>query len=113
MGYDDVGIAVSDDEADQLEAVRTVVEWSRDSALMIEVDWSGENVRVQLEPEVMRSWSADVLADRLMRLHRLALMRARAEERMRLINASGAPLPIMACWPSVTDVDEYRATLDF
>ena len=41
MRYDDVGVAVSDDDADQLEAVRTVVEWSRDSALMIEVDWSG------------------------------------------------------------------------
>ena len=113
MRPDDVGIAVRDDDADQSEAVCTVVEWSRDGALMIEVDWLGGNVRVQLEPEVMRSWTADVLADRIVRLHRLALMRARAEQRMRIINESGAPLPVTSCWPSLADVDDYRRTLDF
>ena len=52
---------------------------------MVELDWQGQGLRVQLEPEVTRSWTADVLADRIMRLHRLALMRARAEQRMRII----------------------------
>ena len=111
MRYDDAGIAVTDDE--QNEAIHTVVEWSGDGALMIETDWSGLGVRVQLEPDAIRSWTADVLADRIMRLHRLALMRARAEERMRIINESGAPLPTTPGWPSLSDVEEYRRTIDF
>jgi hypothetical protein len=111
MRYDDVGTAVTED--DQNQVTRTVVEWSADGALMIEVDWSGENVRVQLEPQATRLWTADVLADRIMRLHRLALMRARAEARMNIINQSGAPLPTTPAWPSLTDVDEYRRTIDF
>ena len=111
MGYNDVGIAVTDDE--QTEAVHTVVEWSRDGALMIEMDFTGAHVRVQLEPEVMRSWSADVLADRIMRLHRLALMRARAELRMETIEATGAPIATTPGWPSLSEVDEYRRTIDF
>jgi hypothetical protein len=112
MRYDDVGIAVTDDD-DQNDVIPTVVEWSADGALMIETDWSGEGVRVQLEPQVTRSWTADVLADRIRRLHRLALMRARAEERTRIIEESGAPLPTTPGWPSQTDVDEYRRTIDF
>jgi hypothetical protein len=113
MRYDDAGIAVTDDDDDQDQVIPTVVEWSGDGAVMIETDWSGEGVRVQLEPAATRSWTADVLADRIMRLHRLALMRARAEERMRIIKESGAPLPTTPGWPSLTDVDEYRRTIDF
>ncbi|WP_459953984.1 hypothetical protein [Mycobacterium avium] len=80
---------------------------------MVELDWQGQGLRVQLEPEVMRSWTADVLADRIMRLHRLALMRARAEQRMRIIEDTGAALPTTPGWPSLTDVEEYRRTIDF
>jgi hypothetical protein len=80
---------------------------------MVEVDWQGLAVRVQIEPEVTRSWTADILADRIMRLHRLALMRARAEYRVRLIEEQGIPWPRTPGWPGVTDVDEYRRTIDF
>ena len=79
---------------------------------MIEVDWSGERVRVQLEPEATRSWTADVLADRIMRLHRLALMRARVEQRARL-NERGFAIETTAGFPSQADVDEYRQTINF
>ena len=97
----------------QQEVIPTVVEWSADGALMVELDWQGQGLRVQLEPEVTRSWTADLLADRIMRLHRLALMRARAEQRMRIIDETGAALPTTPGWPSLTDVDEYRRTIDF
>lgn len=97
----------------QQEVIPTVVEWSADGALMIELDWQGQGLRVQLEPEVTRSWTADLLADRIMRLHRLALMRARAEQRMRIIDETGAALPTTPGWPSLADVDEYRRTIDF
>ncbi|WCS21245.1 hypothetical protein MML61_27470 (plasmid) [Mycobacterium marinum] len=91
----------------------TVAEWSADGALMVALDWQGQGLRIQLEPEVTRSWTADLLADRIMRLHRLALMRARAEERIRIIEETGAALPTTPGWPSPTDVDEYRRTIDF
>lgn len=97
----------------QQEVIPTVVEWSADGALMVELDWQGQGLRVQLEPEVTRSWTADLLADRIMRLHRLALMRARAEQRMRIIDETGAALPTTPGWPSLTDVDEYRRSIDF
>ncbi len=97
----------------QQEVIPTVVEWSADGALMVELDWQGQGLRVQLEPGVTRSWTADLLADRIMRLHRLALMRARAEQRMRIIDETGAALPTTPGWPSLTDVDEYRRTIDF
>ncbi|MCV7328219.1 hypothetical protein U8D42_28930 (plasmid) [Mycobacterium europaeum] len=98
---------------EQQEVLPTVAEWSADGALMVELDWQGQGLRVQLEPEVMRSWTADMLADRIVRLHRLALMRARAEQRMRIIEDSGAALPTTPGWPSLTDVEEYRRTIDF
>jgi len=107
----DAGVAVTDEQ--QQEVIPTVVEWSADGALMVELDWQGQGLRVQLEPEVTRSWTADLLADRIMRLHRLALMRARAEQRMRIIDETGAALPTTPGWPSLTDVDEYRRTIDF
>ncbi|KAA1242639.1 hypothetical protein F0Q45_26170 [Mycobacterium simiae] len=90
-----------------------VVECSADGALMIAVDWSGERVRVQLEPAATRSWTADTLADRIVRLHRLALMRARAEKRIQVNEQSGAQLPTSPGWPSRAEVDEYRRTIDF
>ena len=111
MWANEAGVAVTDDQ--QQQAIPTVVESSGDGALMIEVDWSGEGVRVQLEPEAIRSWSAEVLADRIVRLHRLALMRARAEKRVSIIEDSGAALPTTPGWPSLTDVEEYRRTIDF
>lgn len=98
---------------EQQEVLPTVAEWSADGALMVELDWQGQGLRVQLEPEVSRSWTAELLADRIMRLHRLALMRARAEQRMRIIEESGAALPTTSGWPSLTDVEEYRRTIDF
>ncbi|MGE2817921.1 hypothetical protein ACQI5H_22670 [Mycobacterium heidelbergense] len=101
------------DEQPQQEVLPTVAEWSADGALMVELDWQGEGLRVQLEPEVTRSWTAEILAERIMRLHRLALMRARAEQRMRIIEQTGATLPTTPGWPSLTDVDEYRRTLNF
>jgi hypothetical protein len=111
MRTNDAGVAVTDEQ--QQEVIPTVVEWSADGALMVELDWQGQGLRVQLEPEVTRSWTADLLADRIMRLHRLALMRARAEQRMRIIDETGAALPTTPGWPSLTDVDEYRRTIDF
>ena len=109
MAFDEAATAVTDE---QDESDPTVVEWSGDGALMIEVDWSGERVRVQLEPEATRSWTADALADRIVRLHRLALMRARAEQRARL-NERGFAIETTAGFPSQADVDEYRRTIDF
>ena len=110
MWANDAGVAVTDE---QQEVLPTVAEWSADAALMVELDWQGQGLRVQIEPEVTRSWTADILADRILRLHRLALMRARAEQRMRIIEDSGAALPTTPGWPSLTDVEEYRRTIDF
>ncbi len=110
MWANDAGVAVTDE---QQEVLPTVAEWSADGALMVELDWQGQGLRIQLEPEVTRSWTADMLADRIVRLHRLALMRARAEQRMRIIENSGAALPTTPGWPSLTDVEEYRRTIDF
>jgi DNA-binding protein YbaB len=110
MWANDAGVAVTDE---QQEVLPTVAEWSADGAVMVELDWQGQGLRVQLEPEVTRSWTADILADRIMRLHRLALMRARAEQRMRIIEDTGAALPTTPGWPSLSDVDEYRRTIDF
>lgn len=106
MLFNQVGVAVIDEHA--------VVEWSRDGALMIKVgDHSGLDVQVQLEPQVVASWPADVLADRIRRLHRLALMRLRAEARLRSRDESGAAWSLTAGYPSLTEVDEYRQTIDF
>jgi DNA-binding protein YbaB len=109
MWANNAGVAVTDEQ----EVLPTVAEWSADGALMVELDWQGQGLRIQLEPEVTRSWTAEMLADRIMRLHRLALMRARAEERMRIMQTDGTALPTTPGWPSLTDVDEYRRTIDF
>lgn len=90
----------------------TVVECSRDGTLLIEVGYSGEQVRVQLEPAAM-SWPMDVLADRIVRLHRVALMRARADQRL-AENYAALGLPPSRGWPSHAQVDEFRrAAIDF
>jgi hypothetical protein len=105
----ELGTAVADG---QYVSGPAVMECSADGALMVEVDYTGSELRVQLEPEV-RSWSADILADRIMRLHRLALMRARAEKRLSHMAESGVMLPPTPGWPAPSDVDDYRRTIDF
>jgi hypothetical protein len=93
--------------------INEVVEWSRDGALMIKMaDVSGLDVQVQLEPTVL-SWPAEVLADRIIRLHRLALMQLRAQARARSREESGAQWSVTAGYPSVAEVEEYRRTIDF
>ena len=59
MWGNDAGVAVTDEQQQQeVEVFPTVVEWSSDGALMVELDWQGEGLRVQLEPEVTRSWTS-------------------------------------------------------
>lgn len=93
-----------------VEAKPTFVESSADGAVTIELDADGALLRCQIEPVVTSaSWTADVLADRVMRLHRLALMRARCAQRIAmngLVEPSGA-------YPIQSEVDEYRRSLDF
>lgn len=106
MYVDGAGISVINEQD-------AVVEWSRDGALMIKVaDVSGLDVQVQLEPAVT-SWPAEVLADRIKRLHRLALMRLRAQARLRSHEESGAQWSLTAGYPSVAEVEEYRQSIDF
>lgn len=100
-------VAVVDEEPEP-----TYLESSADGAVMVELDGVGRLVRCQLEPEVNASWSADVLADRIVRLYRLALMRARCAERLR-INEQGAAMAPTTAYPTQTEVDEYRRSLDF
>jgi hypothetical protein len=106
----ELGAAVVDE---QYVAGPVVMECSADGLLMVEVDYNGGEVRVQLEPEILRSWSAELLADRIMRLHRLALMRARADKRVRDMAESGVVLPTTPGWPAPSDVDDYRRSIDF
>ncbi len=87
---------------------RTYVESSRDGAVMIELDRDGHALRVQLEPEVNATWTADTLAERLRRLHTLALMRARCDQLARM-NERGANMPPDNTYPSEAEVAAYRA----
>ena len=48
---------------------RTYVEASRDGAVMLELDRWGDVLRVQLEPAVNATWTADMLSERLLRLY--------------------------------------------
>ena len=92
---------------------RTYVETSRTGALLVELDASGGVVRVQLEPEVNAAWSADTLTERLLHLHRAALMRARFAQRQRM-NQLGADMPPHDAYPGESDIQAYRAQyLDF
>ena len=98
-------------EADTAE--RTYVETSRTGLLLVELDGTGGVVRVQLEPEVNATWSAETLSARLMHLHRLALMRARFAQRERM-NELGADMPPDDTYPSEAEIAAYRAKyLDF
>ncbi|WP_045373277.1 hypothetical protein [Mycobacterium kyorinense] len=90
----------------------TFAEWSADGALMIELDAAGDPLRCQLEPEVNATWTADVLADRIMRLHRLALMRARCAHR-EWMNEHGAGIAPRPAYPTESEVAEYRRSIDF
>jgi hypothetical protein len=92
---------------------RTYVESSRDGAVMLELDKDGHTLRVQLEPEVNATWSAETLAERLLRLHTLALMRARCDQLARM-NERGANMPPDDVYPSEAEVAGYRANyIDF
>lgn len=103
MHVDGAGIAV----------INEVVEWSRDGALMIKMaDASGLDVQVQLEPAAT-AWPAEVLADRITRLHRLALMQLRAHARVASCEESGAQWSETSGFPSLAEVQEYRQTIDF
>jgi hypothetical protein len=92
---------------------RTYLESSRDGAVMLELDKDGHTLRVQLEPEVNATWTADLLAERLVRLHTLALMRARCDQ-LAQMNERGANMPPDDVYPSEAELAAYRATyLDF
>jgi DNA-binding protein YbaB len=90
----------------------TFVASSVDGVLVIELDGSGDVLRIQIEPEVNASWTADILADRLVRLYRLALMRVRYAQRVAM-NKRGADLAPALGWPTVDEVEDYRRTIDF
>ena len=76
----------------------TYIETSRSAELLVELDSNGEVVRVQLEPEVNATWSSETLSERLLHLHRLALMRARHAQRLRM-NELGADMAPSDVYP--------------
>jgi DNA-binding protein YbaB len=91
----------------------TYIETSRGGALMVELDSTGGVVRVQIEPEVNASWTADTLGERLVHLHTLALMRVRCDERKRM-NERGADMPAGGVYPSEAEITAYRSRyIDF
>ncbi len=93
---------------------QTFVESSRDGALMVELDARGFLVRCQLEPVVNATWTAELLAERIVRLYTLALMRVRLEQMRRINDRGGEVTPGDGVYPSPAEVDEYRRThLDF
>ena len=91
---------------------QSYIEASRDAALVVEVDRWGSVIRIQLEPEVTRSWDAATLADHIVRLYRLAALRGRCDQRER-INEAGADLAPTLAYPSRYEIEEYRRTIDF
>lgn len=100
------------DEATQAPA-QTFVESSRNGALMVELDESGFVVRCQIEPEVNRTWTSELLAQRVIHLYQLALMRARFEQ-LRRINERGGDVTPGEVYPTVAEINEYRRLhLDF
>ena len=91
---------------------RTYVEASRDGAVMLELDRWGDVLRVQLEPAVNATWTADMLSERLLRLYTLALMRSRCDELARM-NERGADIAPGEVFPTEAEVatvssDPYR-----
>ena len=90
-----------------IETENTYVESSRDGALMVELDRNGAAVRVQLEPEVNATWTAELLAERVLRLYTLALMRCRRDQLARM-NERGADQAPSDVYPTEAEVDAYR-----
>jgi DNA-binding protein YbaB len=90
----------------------TYVETSRDASLVVEVDRRGAVVRVQLEPDVTRDWDAATLAERILGLYRLAVLRSRSEAREQM-NALGADLAPTPTYPSRAEVERLRGDIDF
>ena len=88
------------------------VETSRDASLVVEVDAHGALVRVQLEPDVTRSWDAAILADRIVRLYKLAVLRCRCQAR-ETMNELGADLAPTTAYPSRTEVERLARDIDF
>jgi hypothetical protein len=86
---------------------KTFMESSSDGLLTIELDAAGGLVRCQVEPEAMTSWTADELADRVIRLHRLVLMKVRCAQRM------AGLAELSPGFPTRQDVAEYRRSIDF
>ena len=89
-------------------AASTYVETSLDGVLLVEVDRAGFVRRIQIEPEVNATWTADELGERLFHLYTLALMRCRSDV-LSEINAAGADRPPDANYPSRDEVAAYRA----
>lgn len=89
-------------------AASTYVETSLDGVLLVEVDRAGFVRRIQIEPEVNATWTADQLAERLFHLYTVALMRCRSDV-LSEINAAGADRPPDANYPSRDEVAAYRA----
>lgn len=88
-------------------AEQTYVESSRDGALMVELNRLGSVVRVQIEPEVNATWTADVLSERVKHLYTLALMRARLDS-LAEMNERGADLAPGGAYPMASEITEYR-----
>ena len=100
------------DAASVREPAASFVETSRDASLVIEVDGHGAVIRVQLEPDVTRSWDAAILADRIVRLYRVAVLRCRCAAR-EAMNELGADLAPTAAYPSRDEVELLARGIDF
>ncbi|MCV7289150.1 hypothetical protein H7J87_27865 [Mycolicibacterium wolinskyi] len=86
---------------------QTYVEYSRDGALMVELD-ANEVPRVQIEPEVNATWTAEELSERVLHLYKVALMRVRCDS-LAAMNERGANIaPGTAAYPMASEIDEYR-----
>ncbi|MBN3459670.1 hypothetical protein JNN96_37190 [Mycobacterium sp. DSM 3803] len=88
--------------------VPTYVEYSRDGALAVEVDSDEVVVRVQVEPEVNATWTAEEVSERVLRLHTLALMRKRCADRETMNDRGAAIPPGHPVYPTASEVSEYR-----
>ena len=87
--------------------VQRWVEQSRDGLVTVSLD-ARDVVRVQLEPEVTRSWTAQMLSERVFRLFTVAQMRARCEERQRM-NERGMDMPPNEVFPGPAEIAAYRS----
>lgn len=87
---------------------RTYLEASCDGALMLELDDQGFALRVQLEPQVNATWTAEMLGERVVILYTLALMRSRCDQLARM-NERGADIPPGELYPTEAEIEQYRA----